>query len=204
MVITKIEKDNKKYKIYGDEQYLFCLYYTEIKRYGLMVEDEISAELIERIGNEVILKRGLSYVYHLLSKKDYTSQEVFKKLVQAGYAECYARQTLSKVKEQGFINDTDYAKRYIDQMHTRKSKRQIVYTLQGKGVSQEIINVLYEESDVDEYDAAKKLVQKKLRNNANLTYEEKAKLYTYMANKGFSSSTIHKVIEEVMELLSEI
>ncbi len=204
MVITKIEKDNKKYRVYGDEQYLFCLYYTEIKRYDLRVEDEISDELLDRIGNEVILKRGLAYVYHLLSKKDYTQGEILKKLLQAGYLESFAGGVIDRVKAQGFINDLDYAKRYIDQTHTRKSKRQIIYTLQGKGITQEILTSLYEGSEISEYEAAFKLAKKKIKNSDQLTYEERAKVYTYMANKGFSSSTIHRVIEDVMALLSDL
>lgn len=204
MYITKIEKDNKKYKIYVDEQFLFCLYYTEIKKYGLKLDEEVTVDLIERIGSEVILKRGVTYIYHLLSKKDYTSLEILKKLLQAGYIESYAQQILSKVIGQGFVDDADYAKRYIDQMHTRKSKRQIMYTLQGKGVSQEVLNELYEAAEVDEYEAARRIIQKKLRNALSLTYEERAKLYTYMANKGFGSSTIHKVIAEALELFSEL
>lgn len=204
MYITSIEKDNKKYKIYIDDQFLFSMYFTEIKKYDLQVNTQISNELLERIGKEVMAKRGTAYVYHLLSMKDYTGHEILKKLLKAGYGDRFANQILLVVQGQGIINDLDYAKRYIEQLHTKKSKRQLIYTLQGKGIPTDILNGIFDELQVDEYEAAKKVLLKKIKNKTSLSYEERCKLYAYMANRGFASSTIMKAIEEVMEVFSEL
>ncbi|MBC7961061.1 MAG: regulatory protein RecX [Vallitaleaceae bacterium] len=204
MMVTDIVKDKKKNKIFSEDQFLFSLYYTEIKRYGLEVGEEISSALIEQIVQEVILKRGTTYVYHLLSKKDYTSQEVIGKLLKADYNETQAEVILQIVTDQGFVDDENYARRYISQLQGTKSMRQLMYVLKNKGIQDDVLKEVMADLQVDEYEAAKKAIEKKLKNRSTLTFEEQGKLYAYMMNKGYKGSTVQKVLGEVLLNLREI
>ncbi|PKM50091.1 MAG: hypothetical protein CVV02_13290 [Firmicutes bacterium HGW-Firmicutes-7] len=194
MRITQIDKDNKKYKVYIDDEYAFCLFYKELTRYDLKLEGEITMDCLETIQREVIVKRGTQYIYHLLAKRAYTYYELQKKMLKAGYIDVLIELVLDKFLKNGFIDDASYASRTIENMHKDKSNAQIVYYLKNKGIESTIIQAALEELGLDELVAAKKVILKRLRGKEELTFLEKGKLFKYMLNKGYKADTIKTVL----------
>ena len=61
----------------------------------------------------------------------------------------------------------------------------------GKGISVDVIErVLEEEYTADERELIQKLLDKKGYDSENATYEEKGKMYRFLAGRGFSSEAI--------------
>lgn len=201
MIITSIEKENKKYKIFIDDSYTFSLYFSEIKQYNLREQEEISSDTIEYIGSEIVVKRGMSYLNHLLAKRDYTKKELYEKLNKAGYIDAYIENITKKLEEKNLVNDLSYAKRFVEQMVSKKSRRWIILTLQQKGIEKEILDEALMGLELDEYDAAKNQLLKKVKNKNNLTFEEQGKLYSFLLRKGFTSSTIFKVMNDELNFI---
>lgn len=197
MIVTKINKKQKKYQIYIDNEYSFDLYLKEIKKYKILINQPISESVLLDIEKNVICKRGKNYVYHLISRKDYTYNELYKKLIKADYKEQYTQVILADIKSQGFIDDLNYTERYIEQMYIKKSKKEIIHNLQNKGIGLYIINKLYD-GYFNEYDAANQLIHKKIKGRQleELSYQEKSKLYNFLYRKGYKYETINKVLND--------
>ena len=66
----------------------------------------------------------------------------------------------------------------------------------GKGISSDVIDrVLEEEYTADESDLIESLMIKKHYDKENATYEEKSKMYRFLAGRGFSSDSINRVLK---------
>lgn len=197
MFITSIEKVHNKYAVYIDEEYYFSLYYKELKHYNLKTSTEINPNTIELIGNDVIVRRGIQYVYHLIATRDYTTYKLKQKLRGANYRDEYINQIIHYVENKGIVNDQRFAKEYYRQMKEKKSLMAIKYDLIKKGINKLIVEKAIEDQEHDEYPAIRRLALKKTKGKSNLTYEEKNKLLRYLYNKGFAIDRINKVIHEI-------
>lgn len=70
-MITEIRPVNqKKSRVYIDEEFAFILYKSEIRRYRLEENEEITEADYTEILQEVLLKRGKARALHLLSSMD--------------------------------------------------------------------------------------------------------------------------------------
>ena len=76
-----------------------------------------------------------------------------------------------------------------------RSRQRLRQDLLGKGISAEVVErVLDEEYSGDEQELIEKLLVKKHYDKENATYEDKAKIYRFLASKGFSSDAINRVL----------
>ena len=87
-------------------------------------------------------------VYYLqFSSK--TEEEMRRKLAGQGFSPASVDYAVDYLKERRYLNDEDYARRYVEKNGKRKSERQIRYDLSQKGISSEIIDsVSYTHLDV--------------------------------------------------------
>lgn len=196
MIITQIEKRNKRYKIYVDDQFVFALYWQELEKFDVSIGAEIVQDDIEMI-NRMLQKRGLQYGYHLLARRNYTHKEIVDRLVRADYKRELANLIAQLIVEKGYIDDMAFAKRYIEGMKDKKSLQQIRIHLGLKGVSRECIDDLIAETPIDEYLIAKQLFDKKLKGNLNPTTKELQAVYRFLSYKGFSRDILFKLFDKL-------
>ena len=107
--------------------------------------------------------------------------------------------TIDFLKNHKYIDDVQFADRFIEINKNIKSKKQIVSKLYEKGIKKDIIDDAINKIDIDELEeaVAKKNLLKKCPNyyNITITKEEKNKLYGFLARKGFSYDTINKIMK---------
>jgi len=153
-------------------------------------------EEFEKFFNQAI--RFLSYrirsekeIRDYLHKKQ-TPIETIEKIVQS-------------LKEHKFINDEEFARRWIESRttHHLKSKKIIRLELFQKGIDKELIEKLLEgdaEMVVDDIEQARKLIEKKLPHLQGFPPEEvRQKLGGFLARKGFSWDTIKKSVDKSLD-----
>lgn len=198
MKVTKIESVTKtKFKVYVEEQFAFVLYKSELSRYRIVTDEEITEDTFQRIKKEVILKRAKLRALHLLNDMDRTEAQLRTKLKQGLYTEDIIEQTIEYVKSFGYIGDASYARRYIQSRQKNKSKKEIYVELCKKGVAKEEIDSAMEEcyENHGEEEAIRTLLRKKKYNPEQATEAETQKIYGYLARKGFSYDQIRQVIQ---------
>lgn len=106
---------------------------------------------------------------------------------------------IKNLKEYNYINDEEFAERFIELNKLKYSKKVIKEKLYLKGIGNDLIQKLLSDFDEEsEKEAAIKALYKKCKNyniiKENLDYKEKSKIFAYLARKGFS----YDIIEEIM------
>ncbi|WP_406544566.1 regulatory protein RecX, partial [Pseudobutyrivibrio sp.] len=76
-----------------------------------------------------------------------------------------------------------------------RSKRRIQQDLMNKGIKSDVIErALEDEYTCDETDQIQRLLEKKAYNPDEATYEQKAKMYRFLAGRGYSSEAINRAL----------
>ena len=199
MIVTKVELVSKnRYKVEVDGEFAFVLYRRELSHYQIREECEVSEESFEQIKKEVIIKRAKLRAMHLLNDMDRTESQLRTKLRQSCYTEDVVEAALAYVKSFGYIDDLDYAKRYIQNRQNQKSKRELYAQLVGKGIERELIELAMEEcytGEDDEIEAIRRLAAKRKYHFRDATIEEQQKQMAYFMRKGFSYENIRRALE---------
>ncbi len=155
---------------------------------------------------EKLMNASLNFVsYRPRSKKELGEflQKTLKRWKTEG--NFIVEKVTTRLIELGYIDDAKFASWWITQRSAHKPKglRALQFELQAKGIPPAITAQTFsqfqtQEDGVSELDLAKKAVQKKLALWAHLpNIEQKKKIYSYLASRGFGSETIGKIIDEI-------
>ncbi len=195
MIVTSLEpKEKGKYKVYIDEEFHFILYYKDLQKYGINHGTEMNGELYRDIYFNTVLRRGKQKALAILKYMDRTKQELILKLKQADYSDKVIEEVIAYVIKFHFIDDSRYAENYIRSRKDKKSKRQIITELSGKGIDKSVIEKVLSEEYDSEVEALKKAIEKKTKNLNELTKEEKIKFASSLYRKGFQMDLIRKYV----------
>jgi len=146
--------------------------------------------------NVVLMKRARLRAANLLIKKEYTQKQLTDKLFDGGYPSQCIEAAVLLMKKHHYIDDKRFTESYLRNRVMHKSKKQLTMELLRKGIAKDLINEVFEESDINsdsEEITAINLLKKKKFNGAEATYEEKQKISAYLFRKGFSTEIIRKV-----------
>lgn len=194
MFITEIKDiDKKKKKIYIDGKCAFALYNGEIRKYGLKERKELSLPEYEEILCDILDKRAKKRVLYLLADSPKTELQLREKLQKGFYPESSIDVAIEYAKSYQYINDSEYAKQFIECKKEKLSKKQIEYKLREKGIAEDILKILLEETQFNESKIIKEYIRKKKIDVDSITIEEKRKIYAYFTRKGFSYEELMKI-----------
>ncbi len=174
----------------------FVLYKGEISQYGIEEGCFLSDSQYKAIMTEILIPRCKKRGLYLLQKQDRTEANLRSKLKEGGYPGPVIDEAIAYIASFGYIDDERYAASYIRFYQASKSKQRIKQDLMAKGVAVDIIeSCLESEYEEDELDMVLNLLAKKKYNSETATYQDKAKLYRFLAGRGFSSDTIKKALD---------
>ena len=132
----------------------------------------------------------------LLTVMDRSEHELRTKLKERGFAPEEVDDAISYVKSYDYLEDARYTTHYIKYHREQKSKYQIIHELKKKGIEEALIHegfLPYE--PYDEIPLIIRLAKKKMQGvEPSFSNIEKCKAYLY--RKGFSTSDIHRAMEE--------
>ena len=184
MHITGIKAGkNKRYLVYGDEQFLFSLYGRELKKYHIREEDEIEDTLIQFVLQEVVFKRAKERALFLLERRPFSTCMLREKLNQSDYPETVVEQVILFLQQYHYLDDAEYV------------SKQIVYDLVRKGISKDIIDLYFEESEYSERECFEKQFEKYTKGRDLEDRMVKQKIFRYFYGKGFQISLIEEALK---------
>ncbi len=197
MIVTRIMSEGKQYDVFIDEVYAFSLYKGELKRFALEEDKAISKSEFDEIIETVILKRAKKRVLYLLEKSWKSESEVREKLKKSKYPENVVETAIEYAKSFGYIDDLEYAKRFIDSKRALKSKKEIQYLLTQKRLHRSIVGRVCEEmfDEESEVEAIRTVIRKKNIDLDTVTYDERMKLCQYLLRKGFEYGKVRQVVK---------
>lgn len=146
------------------------------------------------------LEQAKTRILRFLSFRPRSEKEIIGFISKKGFDEKIISHAVEQLKNLKFIDDTEFAKWWIEQRQTFnvKSKFIIKGELLQKGVDKEIINDLLEKTG-DDYQTALLTFEKnkhKFKNYSGREFFQKAS--AFLQRKGFSFETIKKVVKDTI------
>lgn len=154
-------------------------------------ENSVSAKRADE--NEEAKKAREKAVYYLqFSGK--TESELRKKLAEQEFSPASVDYAIEFVKEYRYLDDEDYARRYVERNRNKKSQKQMLCELSQKGVAREILDLVFEDMEIDEETQILALLEKKRYPVEGASREEKQKISLFLARKGFTYDAIQSAL----------
>lgn len=198
MIVTQIRERNKsRCEVLVDGEIAFVLYKGDLRKYRIHDGEELSEEVYREITEELLPKRAKLRSMNLLKDRDYTQEELIRKLRTGGYPESVIVIALDYVKSYHYIDDENYVRKYIETYYERKSKLQMEEKLRQKGITAATFRRIYDSlelTDLEQSEEAQvyKLLEKKHYDPKRSTFEEKRKIIGFLMRKGYRSAVIRK------------
>ncbi|MCP1101622.1 regulatory protein [Aequitasia blattaphilus] len=196
MIVTKIEKIKSTYfKVYIDEEFAFRLTKGELSRFFIEENKEISQEKLHEI-QSAVTKRAKKYILHLLEDMDRTEEQLRTKLKDKDYTKETSDAAISYAKGFGYINDANFALRFLESKKHQKSKKELYYLMLQKGFDKEDISAAFSsgyQEDVDEEIALENLMHKRKFTREDQNEKEIKKAQAYFLRKGFSYDIVKRL-----------
>lgn len=203
--ITKIEvqkRNKKRVNVYIDEEYAFSVGMEIVYKENLSKGLEVDEEKLSIIVKKENVSKCKEAALRILDKSYKSEKELREKLFQKEYDKYAIDQTLNFLQEYNLVNDEKYAKLYIKDRLRTQGRNKIKYSLIQKGINEDIISELLEDSDKEEekniaYNLAnKKYLQLKKRETD--TYKIKNKLSRFLISRGYDYSLTKDIINEIV------
>jgi len=198
MKITAIKQQVKRadrYSIYVDGKYAFSLSEGELLNTGLRINQEFTeTELIE-LKDKAVLDKAYDRALNLISRRPRSEWEMRNYLKRKGYEETVIQETLNRLSISGYVNDLDFARRWVENRRLLKatSKRRLTQELRQKRVNDEIVEQVLSEDETDEREVLRELIARKRK---QAKYQDNLKLMQYLSRQGYNYDDIKSVISE--------
>jgi regulatory protein len=151
----------------------------------LKVGQTVSAEFLSQIQLESEKDTAFDKALTHLSATQKTEKQIRDFLSGKGYLPAVADFVVEKMRGYNFLNDGEYAERYVEFTGKKKGARLIRMELKSKGVSDDEIDGALDGLDEDtQVQTAKSLLQKYMRGKTE-DRETLQKAFRYLLSKGF-------------------
>lgn len=141
-------------------------------------------------------KNPRQYALSLLVRREWGAEELRKRLIQKGLDAVVVEDTLAFLQEHGLQSDARFVASRARGLSSRKGNRAIVQDLRQKGVEPELIEAEVSVLD-DEHERAKHAARR--FEGKMLDESLKAKVWRFLASRGFSSGAIKSALRYIEE-----
>lgn len=196
--IQEIVRNKQRKAIFVDGYYYSALKCEIIETHGLYIGKEIDKNEFDELVMFSERDSAIDKLYTYITKAMKTYNECKKYLYDKGFHTKVVQEALNTACGYGYINDTNYAKLYIEYNERTKGRYRLTQELKLKGIDEAIIKEIYEEredSSNDEenaYYVAKKYIKSKELDQKNID-----KLIRHLYSRGYSWDIIGTVIERI-------
>ena len=160
----------------------------------------MSGEQIDSVQEEC--RKATEKAMNLLLQQDRTKKELQDRLYRAGFSERASAYAMEYAMGFGYIDDLRYAENYISFHKERRSRKEMCYKLQSKGVEADVLALAFETYEVkDEQIALVHLLKKRLKEKklTDMDYSDKNKVTAYLARKGFPLPAVRRAMNEMQQ-----
>ena len=195
----KPQKNQKRLNIYLDGEFGFGLDLENFVKLGLKVEQKLTDLEVKEIVQKAEFQKVYDKILRFASIRPRSEKEFHSWLNKHRVHKSFQEDLFNRLKRLDFLNDKKFAIWWIDQrtQFRPKSKRILSQELKIKGVDREIIDEVLQEAHVDEFTAAKRILEKKKYMWERLKgFEKRVKISNFLSRKGYSWETIRKVVGE--------
>ena len=196
------KKKNGMYTVFLEDGNHYDFSEEVILKYELLIKKEITPAKLEIILQENRKWEGYYIALRLLAKVAKTKKEVETFLQTKGYDTTIFQFAVTKLTEQGYINDNVYAKSYVHQqiVSTNHGPYRIERDLKQKGVKEaDIADALVEYTPLIQKQKVKKLILKKIQANHHKSNRYlQGKITNDLLAEGFDRTIVADVMAQTV------
>jgi len=212
MKITRISaqvRDKDRVNISIDGKYRFSLDLLQMLDLGLKVGNEYTEEELQVLEEESkfgkLYTRTLEYCLVRPRSRREIQQYLYRKTrptrgktgeLREGVSQALTERVFERLDEKEYLNDETFARFWVENRNLRKgsSMRKLQSELSSKGVSQQIVQVILDETERSDTSEIEKIIAKKSKR-----YDDPQKFMAYLARQGFSYDDIKLALENSNE-----
>ncbi len=185
-----------------DQQVVLLPVHEElVLKFRLVDGKELDESQIIELNSKLDLGHAYQYALSLLSRKSYTTAQIYEKLESKEYELTIIQEVLKRLVDVGLLNDEQYTISYINHhvIMGKKGPNKIKQELLQRGISDRIINqYLTTYEDEIQIEHAIKMANQLIRTNRKYgPHFIKQKIQQYLITKGFNRSVIEAVLNNV-------
>jgi regulatory protein len=174
------------------------LEYSPLFSRGVTLDEE-RFENLKHISDTFLCSQKALYYLARSAKSEMQLRQYLKK---KKFTDESIGETISAMREKGYINDEDFTRRFASDFTKRKKAgvRLLKSELMKKGISRQIYDAVLKESGLDKDNeesawmaAMKKIPAIKKKENA------RAKLWNFLRSRGFADDLIRKIISRIQK-----
>lgn len=186
-------KNKKRVSVYLDGEFYCGLDLVTALKYRLKVGEFIEESRLVEIQYQAEMQSCFDKALSFISTSVKTEKQIKDKLLGLGYLEEIVEKAIEKLKSYGYVDDGDFANRFVSTYKGVKGKKLIKLELRRKGVSEKDV----ENAAIDiesQQDACDGICDKYLKNKEK-DQKTLLKCYKYLLSKGFDYDEAKRSIE---------
>jgi regulatory protein len=142
--------------------------------------------------------KARQYAFKLLSYRGRSEKELEERLIKKGITKTVTSSTINYLKHIGLIDDMALAETLKREAVTTKllSQNGAKKFILNRGISREIVDLVFSNDENEDIENARRLVDKKLKTFKNYSSETvRRRLYNLLLRRGYSFETIMAVLK---------
>ncbi len=201
--IRRSDKIEKRFNIFIGEKFVFAVGEENLLKFklkvGSLIDDQILAEILKKEDEKKLTDQAINFLSFRPRSQKETEDYLIKKISQKEKLKYHQAKEapqipiiIAKLAKYGYLDDLNFAKWWVESRNRarQKGKRLISMELKYKGIDEEIISSVLEDSE-GELELALKVLEKKKNKLAKLSaIEAKQKTYYYLGTRGFDTTII--------------
>jgi regulatory protein len=190
----------KRVNIFLDGKFAFSLDAEVAAKEGLEVEQMLSVERIEALTKSDYLHRCFNAAIHYLSYRPRSEPELRERLHRRGFDGDSVEAVITKLKEQGLVDDIAFAQFWRDNREAFSPRSQWLTKLElrRKGVANDIIDQIVD--TIDDEDSAYRAALRKARSLPHSDEPSfRRRLGEHLRRRGFSYGVINHIVEQIWQ-----
>ena len=196
MKITKIEMQAKRkdrYSVFVDDKFAFGISELGLIESGLKIGQEFNKDELEGLKTDAKKDRVYNQALALIVRRPRSQWELQDYLRRKGIEESVATEIMSKLADKGFVDDKDFARRWVENRRLLKplSRRKLELELRQKRVPDSDIKQALVDDETEEYDVLLQEVEKKRKQSR---YQDDLKLMQYLSRQGYNYDDIKRAL----------
>ncbi|URN41446.1 regulatory protein RecX [Peptoniphilus genitalis] len=199
MIISNISFEKKKFHVSFDNGEEIKISEDTLVNFGLYKGQEVEEEFVENLKFEDEKSEALLLSYKFLQRNK-TKQQLIDYLYKNKIQRDIIDLVLPILEEKNYLNDEDYARRYLsDALNIKKyGKIKTRYMLMSKGIDKKIIEKVMEDYDYElEYTNALELIEKRIsKDETDPKIINSAK--NYLQGRGFEFEIINFTLDDYL------
>jgi regulatory protein len=198
--LVKGKGREKKVRVFLDDEYRCTLLAEIVLKEGLRVGREMTADELETITGKDHFQRCLNAALRYLGGRPRSEVEIRQRLQRHGYDSPCTERALFRLKEQGLVDDTAFARFWKEnrESFSPRSRRLTALELRRKGLKSDIIEKVTSEMD-DSESAYRAALSKARRLSLADDADFRRRLAGYLVRRGFGYDVINETVNKIYQ-----